>query len=147
MWAFIVLLLLSGVTITYVIKADAINTQASSYVAADTDAVSFMAYRKAVVDYLEANPSASGNIGSVKHYYLPGFINKNEGNYRAIYQNKKLFVYSLKNIDAQVLSNRFHRSLVVGHNLDGKLRSLEGRITNINIPSEIPSNAVVVVGK
>jgi hypothetical protein len=119
---------------------------------ADVSATNFMAYRYAVVKYLDANPSATGTISDamLATYWLRGYIR--DANWTNVVSGGTLFVYSTT-AAAPTTKNSIYakckQSSLVGtkNSVTGRLQSVNGFDTGINLPAGIPNNAIVLLGK
>lgn len=121
-------------------------------VSADVSATNFMAYRNSVIDYLEVNPAATGNItdASLAPYWLTGYIR--DANWSNLVSGGTLFVYSTAATTANTknfIYKKAKKSSLVGTKNagTGRLQSVNGFDTGINLPAAIPNNAIVLLGK
>lgn len=117
----------------------------------DVSATNFMAYRKAIQNYLVINPNATGVISdtSLSPYWLPGYIR--DSNWTNVISGGTLFVYSTSAIQHNTLNvvyNKSMKSSLVGtkNATTGKLQSPNGFDTGITLPVSIPNNAIVILG-
>lgn len=133
--------------------ADIPKEQAFSIEAkANVEATNYIAYRKAVLRYLEANPSASGVISDVAlaPYYLPGYIRN--PNWTNLVSSGTVFVYATTEPSINVMSTVYKKSnesLLIGKKSasTGHLVSMTGIDTGVILPVSIPNNALVILGK
>ena len=143
----VMLVLASGLTF-YAITAQHEEVQENVHqLNADVSAVSFMAYREAVIQYNNANPGVTGSITptSLQPYYPYGY--SNPGTWSNFVDSNRIYVYSTNFVDVSRLNMRLHRSLLVGHkSSSGYLISLSGVNTQIILPAVIPVNSVVIAG-
>lgn len=120
-------------------------------VKANVQAANFVSYRKAVIQYLAANPGVSGDIPdtAIDIFKEPGFV-KNPA-WKSYAQGAQLFVYSnapvAKTLAHEIFSRSSNNPLVGIKSATGKLVSFKGADTGISLPSVIPGNAIVVAGK
>lgn len=121
-------------------------------VQADVSVTNLIAYRKAVIRYLEVNPAATGTVtdASLSAYWLPGYIR--DANWTNVISGGTLFVYSTATVTRSTLDFLYvksQKSSMIGrkHDTNGKLISANGFDTGINLPAAIPSNAIVILGK
>lgn len=118
---------------------------------ADTSAVNFLAYRRSVQKYLEANPSATGTISdaSLATYWVPGYVR--DANWSNQVSGGTLFVYSTAAVQRSTLDSIYSRSgksLLVGKKgASGNLISSRGIDTGVVLPGAIAVGSVVLMGK
>lgn len=147
MFSMVMFVLASGLSF-YAITAQYEDTQENVHkLVSDVNAVSFMAYRKAVITYNNANPGVTGSIAStsLEPYYPYGY--SNPGTWNNFIDSNRVYVYSSNYLDVSRLNERFHRSLLVGRKApSGQLISLSGINTQIMLPAVIPVNAIVIAG-
>ncbi|PJA43901.1 MAG: hypothetical protein CO175_05675 [Verrucomicrobia bacterium CG_4_9_14_3_um_filter_43_20] len=125
----------------YQVEKDRIQAATSEIVV-----VSFLAYRKAVIDYKSANPNFTGQLSSADLApYFPLGYQETPG-WNNVISATNIFVYTQKTMDLVILKNRLMNSMLVGHNNGGNLISLSGSQTNIALPPIIPNSAIVIVG-
>jgi len=121
-------------------------------VSAEVSATNFIAYRKSVIRYLDANPAATGTItdASLAPYWLTGYIR--DANWSNIVTGGTLFIHSTSATAINTKNTIYHKakkSSLVGTKdaITGRLQSLNGFDTGINLPAAIPNNAIVLLGK
>jgi hypothetical protein len=119
---------------------------------ADVSVTNLIAYRKAVLRYLEVNPSTTGTISdaSLAAYWLPGYIR--DANWTNVISGSTLYIYSTASVTRSTLDLLYvksQNSAMIGrkHDTNGKLISANGFDTGVNLPAAIPSNAIVILGK
>lgn len=119
---------------------------------ADVSVTNLIAYRKAVLRYLEANPTTTGTVAdaSLASHWLPGYIR--DANWSNVITGGTLYVYSTTTVTRSTLDLLYAKSqnsVMIGrkHETNGKLISANGFDTGINLPVAIPSNAIVILGK
>lgn len=119
---------------------------------ANVDAVNYIAYRKSVINYILANPLASGSIADVAltPYYLPGYIRN--PNWTNLVSGGTVFVYTSTPPSINLINTVYRKcneSLLVGKKnpVTGNLQSMTGLDTGILLPASIPNNALVTLGK
>lgn len=124
------------------------------FVVAKADMVStnMIAYKSCVLNYLEANPSASGTIddATLQPFCLNGFTKKENWTNEIITGTP--YVYSqgdLPFMTFDAIYKKSGKSLLVGKKnpSTGRLVSPNGIDTGINLPPTIPNNSVVLFGK
>lgn len=141
------LVLFSG--LTYVaIYADNIGAhEKASHLDAEVKASSFLAYRESLIRFMESNPTFTGSVTAtdLEPFYPTGFLNP--GLFMNYVTTDNLYVYTTQFTDVSKLKEKLHRSLLVGRkSTTGHLISLSGIDTEIQIPSIIPVNAIVIAG-
>ncbi|HEY9017612.1 type IV pilus biogenesis protein PilM [Thiomicrospira sp.] len=146
MWPVVFLSMVATVTTIYVLEVEADRQQLINLSTTQTDVLSLMAYREAAIKYLNANPSATGSVSDagLAPYFPHGYVNP--GHWNNTISAGRLYVYTSKKIDTNLLREKFYRSLMVGRKQSGLLVSLSGQATSITIPAVVPSNAIVIVG-
>lgn len=116
---------------------------------ADVAATNFFAYRSAVINYMNANPSASGTVADGALTFLPGYIR--DARWTNVIQGGTLYVYSTGTESALSVMAMFRlgaNSLLIGKKTaSGKLVSANGMDTGIALPAAIATGAIVVVGR
>jgi hypothetical protein len=118
---------------------------------ASVNATNFMAYRRALVDYVASNPTATGEVDDdeLEPFYLPGYTRNT--NWRNMVSGATIFVYSTEPME-KVTQYRIYEmsgnSLLVGHKnaSTGRLVSITGMDTGVNVPAAIPNAAFVMMG-
>lgn len=125
-----------------------------SQLTADVEATNFLAYRRAVQKYLEAYPNASGTISdaSLAPYWLTGYVRDAKWSNRVAGAGGNLFVYAASqpaHAMPDMLRAKTDKNLLVGRKdaATGRLVSLDGLDTGITVPTIIPDNAVVMMGR
>lgn len=124
----------------------------ASTLAADVSATNFLAYRRAVQRYVEANPTATGTIadGSLSSYWLQGYIR--DPNWSNLVSGGALYVYSTTAVAVNTfgaLHAKSPENLLLGRKdaTTGRLQSYNGFDTGIALPAAIPNNAIVMMGR
>lgn len=147
MWPMVILSVLIGVTTVFALEHQSNVEELNRSSVDQADVISFIAYRKAVIDYSNDNPGVTGEINDtdLATYFAYGF--NNPGVWRNIITTDSLFVFTERRLNAEILNERFYRSLLVGKNVGGELVSLSGQVTALPLPTEIPANALVIAGK
>ena len=122
---------------------------------AEHDATSFLAYRKGIIDYLKANPTATGHIdeAALSSYWPQGYSYdaKLWSNY-VDPLDKKLYIFSLSppNNGMQVrLASNYGNSFLVGSSgSSGKFFSTNGKVS-LTLPTAagIKDGVVVMIGR
>lgn len=117
----------------------------------DVSATNLMAYRTSVVNYLIANPAATGVVADVtlSAYWLPGYIR--DANWTNVITGGALYIYStaaVKPETAYAVFKKSGKSALVGtKNAAGHLNSAIGVDTGVVLPAAIPLNAIVIFGE
>lgn len=129
-------------------RREAINTALVS----DVSATNFLAYRKAVQDYLRDNPSVTGAIddAALAGYWLPGY--NRDPAWTNWVEGGALFVFSTGGVANGTLYNLYSKSgesMLVGtkHPSTGRLTAPNGFDTGIVLPSVIGSGTLVMMGR
>lgn len=115
---------------------------------ADVAATNFYAYRAAVINYLVANPGATGTIADGSLTFLPGYIR--DARWTNVIQGGTLFVYSTgtESIDSvTTIYQKGGNSLLIGKKAaSGNLVGATGIDSGIALPAAIPAGAITIVG-
>jgi hypothetical protein len=125
---------------------------AQELAAADAAATSLLAYREAVIDYLNAHPSFSGTVADASLVYPWGYARDARWSHLVL-AGGALYVYQASGsaaASAQLLERlhaRTQRSWMVGRQSAGQLVSAGGVATGIAVPVAVPDGAVLFVGK
>lgn len=121
-------------------------------IAADVSATNFIAYRKAVQQYLAANPATTGVIddSALGPYWKPGYIRN--ATWTNLVSGNALYVYSNGAVAANTLDSLHQKSrenVLFGtkNASSGRLISYNGFDTGVNLPGSIPNNAIVMMGR
>ncbi len=118
----------------------------------DTGATSMLAYRQAVIDYLNANPNFTGTVPDASLTFPWGYVRDTRWT-NLVQAGGTLYVYeSVANAPstAQVLDQLYRKtmnSFMVGRNSGGQLVSATGFATGVTVPSAVPNGALLIVGK
>lgn len=119
---------------------------------ADVSATNFIAYRRAVQRYLDANPGVTGTIAdaSLGAYWLPGYIR--DAKWTNVVSGGALYVYStsadtVPNTLEAIKSKSPENPLLGTKAASGRLTSYNGFDTGITLPAGIPNNAIVMMGR
>lgn len=116
---------------------------------ADVLATNLIAYRSAVVSYLNANPSATGTIADASLTFPPGHVRN--ALWTNLISGGTLYVYSTSATSPGVAEQAWRynqRALTVGVKSPGGGLLLPGSGTNsILLPAAIPAGATVMVGQ
>lgn len=125
---------------------------AATTITGDVSTTNFLAYRRAVQGYLQANPSATGTIADadLAGYWLPGYIRN--PNWTNVIVGSTLYIYSTAAVAPVTLETLWGKSsdnsLIGTKNpANGRLRSYNGFDTGITLPASIPNNAIVMIGR
>lgn len=116
---------------------------------ADVSATNFYSYRTAVINYINANPAATGTIADGSLTFLPGYIR--DTRWTHLIQSGTLFVYSTGTASpdsVMALYKKGGKSLLIGKKSSGgNLFSANGTDTGVPLPAAIPTGAITVVGR
>lgn len=120
---------------------------------ADVSATNFVAYRRAVLRYLDANPGATGTISdaSLATYWLPGYIR--DAKWTNLVSGGALYVYSTSTDTApntlDAIKSKSPENPLLGTKAaaSGRLTSYNGFDTGITLPASIPNNVIVLMGR
>lgn len=119
---------------------------------ADVGATSMLAYRRAVIDFLNANPTFTGTVPDASLTFPWGYIRDPRWT-NVVLAGSTLYVYetAANSPDtAQVLDQLFRKTLsshMVGRKASGQLVSANGFATGISVPAAVPEGALLMVGK
>lgn len=115
-------------------------------VTSDVKVVSFLTYRKAVIDYRSSNPAFSGQLSSfdLEPFYPLGY--QATTGWNNVITANNIYIYTQEKLNLDMLRNRLMNSMLVGHNDAGSLVTLSGSQTNISLSPLIPNGAIVIVG-
>lgn len=147
------LTLFFGAVVMMYVAVDAPRKEAEiATISADVDATNFIAYRRAVQRYLQANPAATGKVtdASLSAYWLTGYIRNPK--WTNLVAGGALYVYSTAPVAPATLHTIWgmsseNRLVGTKNPTGGRLRSFNGFDTGITLPASIPNNAVVIMGR
>ncbi len=115
----------------------------------DVAATNFLAYREAVVRYLNVNPSATGSIADGSLTWTLGFIRDNRWTH--LIAGGELYVYSTAapppGMLQRVVSKTSGYMMIGVKNTSGNLVSGSGSVITTVLPASIPAGAIVFVGR
>lgn len=118
---------------------------------AGVEATNFMAYRRAVVNYVRDNPSATGSVddASLASYWLPGYVR--DDNWSNVVSGSTVFIFATDAVEKTTRYRIFEmngNSLLIGHKSPstGMLISMNGTDSGVAVPGAIPANAFVMMG-
>lgn len=139
--------------LSFYVGQDAPRKQAVNVaVMADVAATNFLAYRGAVARYLADNPGATGTIDDalLAPYWPPGYIRRPE--WTNVVAGGSLYVFSAgvpSSGAAASVAAKTPGSLLVGtkNATTGRLQSVSGIDTGINLPPVIAAGALVMMGR
>jgi hypothetical protein len=124
----------------------------SELVVANAGATSFLAYREAVIDYLNANATFTGTVPDASLTFPWGYVRDTRWT-NLVLSGGALYVYETAanspNTD-QVLDQLYRKTLssfMVGRNSGGALVSANGFATGVAVPVSVPNGALLIVGK
>lgn len=116
---------------------------------ANVGATSVLAYREAVINYLNANPGFSGPVPDASLTLLWG--HQRDVRWTNIVTAGTLYVYETSVSRGPGLIEELYRktmsSYMVGRNVSGFLVSAKGLATGRSVPAAVPNGAILMVGK
>ncbi|MCL4722726.1 MAG: type IV pilus biogenesis protein PilM [Anaerolineae bacterium] len=128
-----------------------VEVQRERHLAGDVAAANFHAYRKAAVDYYNANPTFSGAIPAGSMTFPLGYIST--GAWANVVDSGTLYTYSTAVPTpeaAEAIFERGGRSMMIGKKVTGNtMTSLNGAASGFTLPatlSALPVGIVVVIG-
>jgi len=148
---FIALFFVAAVAVASALDLQRQTAQAEAVVA-DAAATSFLAYREAVIDYLNANPGFSGTVPDAALSFGWGYVRDPRWT-NVVQGGSALYVYQRAPNAARtdlVLDQLYRKtasSFMVGRKAGGVLVSANGFATGVAVPAAVPNGAIVVVGK
>ncbi len=149
MYAVIIVLAGIWLTTSYIVLDERERTSQLVEVQGDVAATNFLAYREAVVKYLNANPTATGTIADGSLTWSLGFIRN--ANWTHVISGGQLYVYSNAAPPAGMLQRVVSKTsgyLMVGvKNASGNLVSGTGSVITAALPGSIPVGALAFVGR
>ena len=118
-------------------------------VIADATSTSVLAYREAVIDYLNLNAGFSGVVTDAMFTPLTGALRN--ANWANLVSSGTLFIYEATPTNTAYLLDKIYsktgKSHLVGRNVSGFLVSANGQATGIAVPASVPNGAITLVGK
>lgn len=145
LWIALVGAMLLAVSLAVSIPA---QEQQARSLAADVTATNFYAYRASVINYINANPGATGTIADGSLTFLPGYVR--DTRWTNLIQGGTLFIYSTgtESIDSvTAMYQKGGKSLMIGKKAaSGNLVSATGIDSGIPLPAAIPAGAITIVG-
>ncbi len=124
------------------------QAEARVQAASDVAAANFWAYRAAAVNYVAANPGASGTIPDANLTFALGYL-RNPA-WTNVVSAGTLYTYSGAALPADTIdavANRGGRTLVIGiAQPGGTMSSLTGGASGFVLPAGIPAGSLVVIG-
>ena len=134
-------------------KVQETNTE-SIYQNAEVFATDVMAYRKATIDFRNANPTFTGtaSIAQITPYLLWGDTISTTGINNEI-TTSNIYVWvsgSFNSLEAQKVLEKMGYSLLVGYNQSSNLWSIKNEQTyntGIPLPASIPNSSIVIIGE
>lgn len=119
---------------------------------ADAAATSLLAYRQAVIDFLNANPAFAGTVPDGSLVFPWGY--RRDARWTHLVQGGgTLYVYEARPnppATSQLLDQLYRKTLTsftVGRNAAGTLVSANGFTTGIPVPAVVPNGAILIVGR
>jgi hypothetical protein len=118
---------------------------------ADAGATSLLAYREAVINYLNANPTFAGTVPDSSLTFPWGYVRDLRWT-NTVLSGGTLYVYESTPSpnSSQVIDELYRKtasSFMVGQNNGGQLVSARGFATGISVPAAVPNGALLIVGK
>lgn len=119
---------------------------------ADAGATSLLAYRQAVIDYLNANPTFTGTVPDTSLTFPWGHVRDARWT-NVVQAGGTLYVFEAfanSQNSSQVLDQLYRKtmsSFMVGRNSGGQLVSANGFATGVTVPAAVPNGALLIVGK
>lgn len=119
---------------------------------ADAGATSLLAYRQAVIDYLNANPTFTGTVPDASMTFPWGYVRDPRWTNHVL-SGGTLYVFEAAAYSPrtdQVLDQLYRKtmqSFSVGRNSGGQLVGATGFSTGILVPAAVPNGALLIVGK
>ncbi|PLA73949.1 hypothetical protein CYQ88_08265 [Hydrogenovibrio sp. SC-1] len=146
MYVLVFFLMVSSILLSNSLELAEVKKDRIQAVTSDVKVVSFLAYRKAVIDYRSSNPAFTGQLSLVDLApYFPLGYQETPG-WNNVINTNNIFVYTQETMNIDILRNRLMNSMLVGHNDAGGLITLSGSQTNIALPPIIPNGSIVIVG-
>lgn len=121
--------------------------QRSLIATASAEATSFLSYRRALVEYVTANPGATGAIDNSLLTFQPGHVTSSKWN--NIIENGRLFVYSTVPLPAQTINATYEQMgnyPLLGVKSGTSLISPKGAVLALGVPSAIADGSMVCAG-
>lgn len=117
---------------------------------ADIAAASFLAYREAVLDHLNANPGFVGTVADAALLFPWGHVRDARWSHLAEPAGT-LYVYQASGAAPPLLLDTLQRrtgnSFLLGRAGGGQLVTASGVTVAISVPTAVPAGAVVLVGR
>lgn len=145
------MVVLAGIWLTtsYIVLDERARTSQLMEVQGDVAATNFLAYREAVVRYLNVNPTATGTVADGSLTWTLGYIR--DTRWTHVITGGQLYVYSTGSPPAgmvQMVKSKTSGYLMVGlKNASGNLVNGTGSIITTTLPGSIPVGALVFVGR
>ena len=145
------MVVLAGIWLTtsYIVLDERGRTSQLMEVQGDVAATNFLAYREAVVRYLNTNPTATGTIADGSLTWTLGFIR--DTRWTHVITGGELYVYSAGAPPAGMVQRVVSKTsgyLMVGvKNASGDLVSGTGSVIATSLPGSIPAEALVFTGR
>lgn len=135
-------------TASYIVLEERQQTAQFLVAQGDVAATNFYSYRLALVNYHNANPSASGVIADASLTWQVGFIR--DARWSNVISGGTLYVYSVAAPGPTMLQAAYAKAdkyLMVGtKNAAGNLVNAAGSIITTSLPAAIPVGGLVYVG-
>ena len=148
---FVALFFLAVVSLVSALQLPQQSAQAE-LAAADAGATSLLAYRQAVIDYLNANPGFTGTVPDASLALPWGYVRDPRWTH-LVQSGSTLYVYEASPGSprtGQLLDQLYRKSVssfMVGRNAGGTLVSANGFATGVLVPPAVPNGAILIVGK
>ena len=116
---------------------------------ADFSSTSFLAYREALIDYLNANPGFTGVVADSSLTYPWGY--QRDPRWTNVVSGT-LYVYEVSpnSPNTTLLLERLYqktdKSFMVGRNVSGMLISANGFSTGVTVPAAVPNGTILIAG-
>lgn len=146
-----VMIVLFGIWLStsYIVLDERERTSQLTELQGDVAATNFLAYREAVVSYLNANPTATGTIADGALTWTLGFIR--DTRWTHVITGGQLYVYSTGAPPAGMVQRVVGKTsgyLMVGtKNASGNLISGTGSVITTSLPGTIPAGSLVFAGR
>lgn len=115
---------------------------------AEVDVGNLMAYRTAVIRYLNANPSHTGSVPDASVTWETGYVRF--PTWQNVVSAGQLYIYSSSAASAEMADTLYrssYRSALVGVAKSGLLYNPNLGTVSITLPGGIPEGSPVIIGK
>lgn len=151
MYAFWAFTLFSALIVMTSAATAPVEIQRIAQAKAETRADNFLGYRRAVLDFREANPGYNGSATASQLAAYAYWGDTFEAGLGNLISGGRVYVWQAPPFlpgEAQALSNKLHGSYSVGIKRGGTLWTQRGQFvtnTGITLPASIPEGALVTV--